>query len=200
MSFAKTTHLRRVPQGFNPRRTPSRATAWAAGNGPQVRRKNDPFSPQARWGDDGARQVQIGLPNVARLGEMLDAPLGHDLVRTAPMTMPILFEFEGLPVQVVTEQNGEHWFCAKDVCTIPGYSNSKQVISDNCREKGVRRTDTLREKGKQELQFIDEGNLYRLIIRSRKEEAKHFESWVCDEVLPALRRPAAIAYIKRSCH
>lgn len=60
-------------------------------------------------------------------------------------------------------------FCAKDVCTILGYSNSRQAVSDNCREKGVRITDTLTEIGKQELQFIDEGNLYRLIIRSMKE-------------------------------
>lgn len=103
------------------------------------------------------------------------------------MTMPILFEFEALPVRVVTEENGEHWFCAKDVCTILGYSNSRQVISDNCREKG-----------KQELQFIDEGNLYRLIIRSRKEEAKHFESLVCDEVLPALRKTGSYQLDNRS--
>jgi hypothetical protein len=39
----------------------------------QVCRKNDPFSPQARWGDDGARQVQIELPIAARLGKLLDA-------------------------------------------------------------------------------------------------------------------------------
>ncbi|NMY06000.1 hypothetical protein HBO12_23830 [Pseudomonas sp. WS 5059] len=114
------------------------------------------------------------------------------------MSMPILFEFEALPVRVVTEENGEHWFCAKDICTILGYSNSRQVISDNCREKGVRITDTLTEKGKQELQFIDEGNLYRLIIRSRKEEAQQFESWVCDEVLPALRKTGSYQLENRS--
>ena len=33
-------------------------------SGPQGRRKNDPFSPQARWGDDGARQVQTILQTV----------------------------------------------------------------------------------------------------------------------------------------
>jgi hypothetical protein len=36
--------------------------------------------------------------------------------------------------------------------------------------------------------YIDEGNLYRLIIKSRKPEAEKFESWVCDEVLPSIRK------------
>jgi hypothetical protein len=58
-SFAKTPHLCRVPQAFSLPTTPSRAPAWAAVNGPQVRRKKDPFSPQARWGDDGARRVNM---------------------------------------------------------------------------------------------------------------------------------------------
>ncbi|MBK5412068.1 hypothetical protein JFU58_26525 [Pseudomonas sp. TH34] len=62
------------------------------------------------------------------------------------MIMPILFEFEALPVRVMSEVNEEHWFCAEDVCTILGYSNSRQVISNNCREKGVRRADTFTEK------------------------------------------------------
>lgn len=35
---------------------------------------------------------------------------------------------------------------------------------------------------------MNEGNLYRLIIKSRKEEAQRFEAWVCDEVLPAIRK------------
>lgn len=104
------------------------------------------------------------------------------------MTMPVLFEFEALPIRVVTGEDGEQWFCAKDICAILGYSNSRQSIGDHCREKGVSNRYTLTEKGNQELQFIDEGNLYRLIIRSRKETAKRFESWVCDEVLPALRK------------
>lgn len=36
--------------------------------------------------------------------------------------------------------------------------------------------------------YINEGNLYRLIIKSRKPEAEPFESWVCDDVLPSIRK------------
>jgi prophage antirepressor-like protein len=95
------------------------------------------------------------------------------------MTMPVLFEFEALPVRVVSAEEGEYWFCAKDVCEVLGYSNTSQTIEDHCREAGGQQ---------RELAFINEGNLYRLIIKSRKEEAKRFESWVCDEVLPSLRK------------
>lgn len=38
------------------------------------------------------------------------------------------------------------------------------------------------------MSFINEGNLYRLIIKSNKPQAEPFEAWVCDEVLPAIRK------------
>lgn len=66
VSFAKTTRLRRVPQAFNLTRTPSGAPAWGTVNGPQVHRKKDPFSPQARLGDDGARRVNMLNKPLAR--------------------------------------------------------------------------------------------------------------------------------------
>ena len=63
MSVTKNIHLRRVPQVFCPSTVPSKPPAYAVESGLQVRRKNDPFSPQARWGDDGARQVQTTRPS-----------------------------------------------------------------------------------------------------------------------------------------
>ncbi len=99
--------------------------------------------------------------------------------------IPFAFEAKSVRVQ---EIDGSPWFCVTDVCSILGYSNSRDAMSKHCREKGVAKRDTLTTKGKQALTFIDEGNLYRLIIKSRKEEALRFESWVCDEVLPSIRK------------
>jgi prophage antirepressor-like protein len=99
----------------------------------------------------------------------------------------IHFAFGAKSVRI-QEIEGAPWFCVTDVCSILGYSNSRDAMSKHCREKGVAKRDTLTSKGKQALTFIDEGNLYRLIIKSRKEEAQRFESWVCDEVLPAIRK------------
>ncbi|EPQ8793735.1 BRO-N domain-containing protein [Pseudomonas aeruginosa] len=99
----------------------------------------------------------------------------------------IPFSFEAAPIRTVLI-NDQAWFCVTDVCRVLGYANSRDAMAKHCREKGVAKRDTLTTKGKQALTFIDEGNLYRLIIKSRKEEALRFESWVCDEVLPSIRK------------
>jgi hypothetical protein len=99
--------------------------------------------------------------------------------------IPFAFEAKGVRVQ---EIDGAPWFCATDVCSILGYRNAPDAITKHCREAGIAKRD-IRSVGQQRsLTFIDEGNLYRLIIKSRKEEAQRFEAWVCDEVLPAIRK------------
>jgi len=88
----------------------------------------------------------------------------------------------------IAENGGQYWFCAADICKALGYTNNRKAINDHCREKGVTKRYTLTEKGNQEMLFIDEGNLYRLILKSNMPQAKVFEDWVCDEVLPSLRQ------------
>ena len=94
--------------------------------------------------------------------------------------------------------DGEPWFCGSDVCDALGYENSRRTLSLHCREGGVSKRYIGVETGKRqdgspatqkvEMNFINEGNLYRLILRSQLPSAEKFESWVCDEVLPSLRR------------
>lgn len=99
-----------------------------------------------------------------------------------------VFNFQSNDVRVATDEKGEPLFAANDICNVLGYKNTSLTISKHCRQKGVSKRYTLTEKGEQELLYIDEGNLYRLIIKSRKPEAEPFESWVCDEVLPSIRK------------
>ena len=108
---------------------------------------------------------------------------GNVQVRTAQV-----FQFKQRQDVRVLLVDGEPWFCAADVCEVLGYANSRQAIQKNCRQEGVSVRDTLTRGGKQALTYIAEGNLYRLIFKSRKEEAAPFEAWVCDEVLPAIRK------------
>lgn len=81
------------------------------------------------------------------------------------------------------------WFCGKDVCEVLEYTNHKKAIKDHCRENGVTKcylTDSIgRER---ETNFINEGNLYRLITRSKLPKAQEFEEWIFDEVLPSIRK------------
>lgn len=39
-----------------------------------------------------------------------------------------------------------------------------------------------------EMLFVNEANLYRVIMRSDKPQAEAFQDWVCGEVLPSIRR------------
>ena len=103
---------------------------------------------------------------------------------------PVEFQFQSNTVRTVAI-DGEVWFCATDVCSVLGYVNSRDAVSKHCKTKGVAKRDTLTEKGNQELTYINESNLYRLIIRSKKPEAEKFETWVMEEVLPAIRKTGA---------
>lgn len=99
-----------------------------------------------------------------------------------------IFNYKNLgSVRTYLDENGEPWFCLKDVCDILDIKNSRQM-ADRLNQKGVISTYTLTNGGKQSITFIDEGNLYEAIGRSRKPEAKEFMSWVYREVLPNLRK------------
>lgn len=101
---------------------------------------------------------------------------------------PVVFSFESTEVRTFADDKGELWFSGKDVCGVLGYRNDSDTIAKHCRGKGVAKRDTLTPGGPQELTFINEPNLYRLIIKSRKPEAERFERWVMEEVLPAIRK------------
>lgn len=90
-------------------------------------------------------------------------------------------------IRTLTEE-GKTYFCGADIAGALGYSNSRKALADHCKEKGVTKRDTLTKGGKQELTYIDEGNVYRLITHSKLPDAEKFESWVFDEVLPSIRK------------
>ncbi|HDL3289518.1 TPA: hypothetical protein PW360_002511, partial [Mannheimia haemolytica] len=75
-----------------------------------------------------------------------------------------------------------------DVCDVLGYSNAPDALAKHCKPKGIAKRYTPTKGGNQELTFINEPNLYRLIIKSRKPEAEKFEAWVFEEVLPQIRK------------
>lgn len=99
----------------------------------------------------------------------------------------IPFHFENTEVRVIHE-NEEVLFCLKDVCDVLTIANSRRVLADIVDQKGVRKTYTQTTGGKQELTFINEPNLYRVIFRSNKAKAKHFQDWVFNEVIPSIRK------------
>lgn len=89
------------------------------------------------------------------------------------------------------EHDGRPMFCAKDVAVALGYKDTTNAIKQHCRGVAFRHPikDSLGRE--QNARFITEGDMYRLIASSKLESAKRFESWVFDEVIPALRRDGA---------
>ena len=79
------------------------------------------------------------------------------------------------------------YICAKDAAVALGYKDPVNAIKQHC--KGVAIHHPLETPGGlQEVRFISEGDLYRLIFSSHLPAAQKFESWVMDEVLPSIRK------------
>jgi prophage antirepressor-like protein len=99
------------------------------------------------------------------------------------------FDFEGRQIRVFTDEQGEPWFVAADVCSTLGIGNVSQALSRlDADEKTLISNEGAPAGGPQSLNLINEPGLYTLVLGSRKPEAKRFKRWVTHEVLPAIRR------------
>lgn len=83
------------------------------------------------------------------------------------------------------EINGKPYFVANDVARALGYVETAKAIRTHC--KGVSEMDIPSKGGVQRMKIIPEGDIYRLIIRSKLPSAEKFERWVFDEVIPSIR-------------
>lgn len=84
------------------------------------------------------------------------------------------------------DDNGVILFCANDVARALGYARPKDAISAHC--KGAVKRRFLTDGGEQEMSFISESDLYRLMFSSKLESAEKFTDWVTSEVLPSIRK------------
>lgn len=84
------------------------------------------------------------------------------------------------------EIDGKPYFSAIDVAAALGYKNPRDAVSRHC--KGVVKYDTPTPGGQQAVNFIPEGDIYRLIVRSDLPSAEKFEKWVFDDVIPQIRK------------
>lgn len=87
-------------------------------------------------------------------------------------------------------------FCLADICRVLELQTG--ATKNRLGEKGISLINTLTEGGMQSLVYINEQNLYKLIMRSNKPQAEPFQDWVCGEVLPQIRKTGG--YIPVSEH
>lgn len=101
------------------------------------------------------------------------------------------FMFGESVVRVITDENGEPWFVAKDVCRVLGLENNRDAVSslDEDEKITVANPDGNPRAGiPHRYVVISESGLYALVFRSRKPQAREFSRWVRKEVLPALHK------------
>lgn len=87
------------------------------------------------------------------------------------------------------EEGGAVLFCASDAAKALGYAKPQNAIAAHC--KGALKRGILTPGGEQEMSFIPESDLYRLIFSSKLPNAEKFTDWVTGEVLPSIRKHGA---------
>ena len=107
-----------------------------------------------------------------------------------------LMMFEGKEIEVF-EFEGRILFNSKDVANCLDIKNvneniilmnEKQVVK--LRNSDISNTD-IRKLNNAGENFLTESGVYKLIYKSRKEEAERFQDWISDEVLPSIRQTGA---------
>src|SRR5260370_21792270 len=115
---------------------------------------------------------------------------------TQTKAVTTIFDYRSAQVRVLMCDESP-WFVAKDVCAVLGLSDVSQAVhgKPSRGEEGLdddeRGTCIVRTPGgPQSLLCVSESGLYRLIFKSRKDEAKAFRRWLTHDVLPAIRTTA----------
>ena len=81
-------------------------------------------------------------------------------------------------------------FCLTDVCKVLDLQVS--ATKNRLNQDGVNLIKVIDTMGREQIAtFVNEANLYKLIMRSNKPQAEAFQDWVCGEVLPTIRKNGA---------
>lgn len=88
------------------------------------------------------------------------------------------------------DENSAVLFCGTDIARALGYQNPSRDVQRHCK-KPVSRCTTDSVGRQQEMLFIPESDLYRLVFGSKLPSAEKFTDWVTSEVLPSIRKHGA---------
>ena len=95
-------------------------------------------------------------------------------------------------IRTLVDEDGTIFFCGSDVAKALGYGQPHKAIERHCRY-GMKRTIPHPQNINKNISmlFIKESDVYRLIMKSKLPSAEQFEQWVCEEVLPTIRKHGA---------
>lgn len=101
------------------------------------------------------------------------------------MELQIFSNSEFGEIRTITKDD-KTYFAGSDVAKALGYAIPHKAVQTHC--KGVLKWNIPTNSGNQDVLFITEGDIYRLIMKSKLPSAEEFERWVMDEVLPSIRK------------
>ena len=110
-------------------------------------------------------------------------------------------------VRTATDEKGEPWFCAKDLCDVLGYKRAydtvkQRVSSSDTIKYSVTRTVKNRYgecSGRGvvvQMIFVNESGFYALVLGSKLPSAVKFKDWVTSVVLPQIRKTGGYIPVK----
>ena len=110
-------------------------------------------------------------------------------------------------VRTATDEKGEPWFCAKDLCDVLGYKNSSCAVNQHVRSSDVAKRYVARLaknrfgvcEGKMQVVqmiFVNESGFYALVLGSKLPSAVKFKDWVTSVVLPQIRKTGGYIPVK----
>lgn len=103
-------------------------------------------------------------------------------------------------IRTIEQEDGSVLFGATGVARILGYASPADAVTRHCKGVVVLETPTHNQWGttvNQNVKYIKEGDVYRLIIRSKLPSAEKFEKWLFDEVVPSIRKRGYYGKIDR---
>ena len=109
-------------------------------------------------------------------------------------------------VRTATDEKGEPWFCAKDLCDVLGYKKAcdsvkQHVRYDDTMKRGVwvevgMKKDGTPAKRLTQMIFVNESGFYALVLGSKLPSAVKFKDWVTSVVLPQIRKTGGYIPVK----
>ena len=91
-------------------------------------------------------------------------------------------------IRTMSDQQGQTWFCGRDVALALGYKKPENALAQHVEKGDTLKQGTPTTSGIQLMLFINESGLYSLILSSKLESARRFKHWVTSEVLPSIRK------------
>ena len=105
------------------------------------------------------------------------------------------YDFHKSNIRVITSENGVILFCLADVCTVLQLANPNHAVNSIKEEFSIPTLNvgmvTRPDGSRIEANFITEPQLYFVMMRSRAKVAREFRQWICNEVIPEIRKRGA---------